>query len=121
MIKELIFAGKKYYEGTVPNYIGKVIKNGGSNAYTISSETRPHKIRMEKINWTDPEGTIVGVIADYKNTIYVSTGEIQTDSVQLWHRVNDILQNGGVLGSLLIHICQAFKRAFTRNEVIACL
>lgn len=95
MIKELIFSGKKYFEGQVPNYIGKVIKNGGSNAYAISSEGNLHKIRMEKVNWTEPEGTIVGVIADYKNTIYVSTGEFQTDSVKLWHRVNDILQNGG--------------------------
>ena len=120
MIKELIFAVKKYYEGTVPNYIGKVIKNGGSNAYTISSETRPHKIRMEKINWSEPEGTIVGVIADYKNTIYVSTGEIQTDSVTLWHRVNDILQNGGVSSSPLTHIWQAL-RAFTARKAVSAL
>lgn len=50
---------------------------------------------------------------------YLNERLTRYDDVQVPAR--EVIAFGGVLGSHLTHLCQAFKRAFTRNEVIACL
>lgn len=149
MIKELIFSGKKYYEGTMPNYVGKKIQGVKGTIANFTLISNAESIYFDTYFWKDfyDVSTLSASQVNGQKVLYQVTSTTnylhapnpsqvflgfilkhiydrsrhEYDDVMCWVKLNDILQNGGVLGSLLIHICQAFKRAFTRNEVIACL
>lgn len=118
MIKELIFSGKKYYEGTMPNYLGKTLTEVGSYTYAISTSGSPNHFQMKKIEWSTTKGKIVGVLMDYKNNIYVSTGERDTGLNELWHKVSDLIQNGGVSHSLLTHLYQGLRHLLDKKVAL---
>ena len=89
MIKELIFGSKKFYEGDMPNYIGKTI-------------IPPHKTMLGYDQFANYGGTygsfnygsgnreekIMGVAKDSrgKTAVLISAG---------WIYINELFQNGG--------------------------
>lgn len=149
MIKELIFSGKKYFEGQVPNYIGKTItfpekpclffsptaKAGeGDIALDVfmgdgdSAKVLPANSTAEVVSQMSGQVTMNGnyksAYAKFNNTyqtFVLLRGAKAFTNWDRWISLTELIQNGGVSSSPLTHIYQAFKRAFTRNEVIACL
>ena len=123
MIKELIFSGKKYYEGKMPYYVGKNFKSPTSpvTKYTTNTE------QVNYITLTNesliPKGPILAQAegeVEGKNEVFLMGG---TWFNYYWVTLRELLQNGGVSSSLLLsHIYQWLRRVFTsRNEVSACL
>lgn len=112
MIKELIFSGKKYFEGTMPSYFGKTVKkpSSGCKPYVYDSFwDQPD----EDWSLVYPEGKIIGE-ATTTDGKYLLT---RTSSY--WISLTELLQNGGVSSSPLTHLYQGLRSLF--KEVVACL
>ena len=133
MIKELIFSGKKYYEGKMPYYVGKNFKSPTSPVTKYTTNTEEANYITLTNESLIPKGPIVaqaegkvegetkgGVEVEGKNEVFLMGGTLFN---YYWVTLRELLQNGGVSSSLLLsHIYQWLRRVFTsRNEVRACL
>lgn len=110
MIKELIFSGKKFFEGEEPNYIGKTIKSPKNPiAYFISYNDG----YLDPSNHTMiPDGTVKGVVtSDFAGGTYITNGA-------WWYKLTDLIQNGGVSSSPLTHLYQSFRHLLDRKVAL---
>ena len=109
MIKELIFSGKKYYEGTVPNYIGKTITGVQSNiasfTYTPACDNnnvglnerfdRYGSFKSEFLNGIRIIGQAVLKNGDILLMIPADYGSPGSYAYSLFVKLADIVKNGG--------------------------
>lgn len=121
MIDELIFNNQRFLSQGRAKYIGKKLKLGkheNLNYYMEDGEDG----KLVPYHYADDTyfeySTVIGQREDANHKIYVLTYD---DRKQIWFKIDEFFANGGVLGSHLANLYQAFKRAFTRNEVIAWL
>lgn len=92
MIKELIFSGKKYFEGQTPNYIGKTIK------------TPRAEIDCGRMTSNDgwfanfsviPQGKVIGQMVNGQNIYLVAENTHLDSGDYAYFKLSDLIQNGG--------------------------
>lgn len=134
MIKELVFSGKKWFEGQVPNYIGKTITGVQSNiasfTYTPACDNnnvglderlnRSGSFKSEFLNGIRIIGQAVLENGDILLMIPADYGSLGSYASSLFVKLADIVKNGGVSSSPLAHIWQAL-RAFTARKAVNAL
>ena len=120
MIKELIFQDRKW----VQTYIGMTLYTGpdiSKMEYSLPSGWKSMAFTFRLTHSLNAKMLDETTNGD-KLYLQVKGNEAEMgDGGTIWIEYHQLLQNGGVLGSHLNHLYQAFKRAFTRKEVIACL
>lgn len=99
-IDHMIFNSKKWYEGLMPNYIGKSIINLSSkNIQTYYLDTTSGTMARDQVvhgaffNSKKVQGQLIEL-----NLIYVKI--IDANYQNPWIKLTDLLQNGGVSASL---------------------
>ena len=129
MIKELVFSGKKYFEGTEDSYIGKTItvpNNHGLTQFVYEGNVGggyggKYSLPLKKTKIVAETATMQCYDWDGKKLTdrWVSCGEKDDVNRTLWRRVGEIFEIGGVLASHLTHLYQALHRLFARKVVQA--
>lgn len=116
MIKELIFAGKRWVELT---YIGKTMYCSHNAMHIPAYNFVNGKMVFSRgdSDYSDYDGFTIKAQKVINGEYYFQSGGYADE----WVKLSDLKKNGGVSSSPLTHLYQAFKRAFTRNEVRACL
>lgn len=147
MIKELIFSGKKYYEGNQPNYIGKTIKGVNGTITNWSLDSTSASLTIRPFAWADDYREARSLTASqingkkilyqvFTHVSYLSTYERQqqtfvsftintpsyhdggNEDVACWVKLNDILKNGGVSSSPLTHLYQGLRHLLDRKVAL---
>ena len=118
MIKELIFSSKKYFEGQTPNYLGKTIsplptEHNKLKSYFSTGEDFELVPAGSYYYTVDRTLTISGQGFDHEGKTFLKVNR------GIWISFDELLQNGGVLGSHLNHLYQALHRLFARKVVQA--
>lgn len=117
MIKELIFCGKKYFEGTSPNYIGKKISISSDIANYPYEFYPTGGFSSVPVDNQPTEGTIEGQI-NYGGKTYVFIGTYYENGGEtFWYDVDQVkIQNGGV--KLLYRLCSRLHCLFRKAVIL---
>ena len=124
MIKELIFSGKKYFEGQTPNYIGKTLKGAGTNK--VEGATVDYDFRSNEAVWSSayreiPANSLNGrkiygqAIDDFNFVCVLMPYYYNGNTYMEWFRVSELTENGGVSHSPLIHLYQGLRHLLNRK------
>lgn len=121
MIDHLVFGQKDWFQDDdkryMKNYVGKKITKYAYATGDMLHSDGTFNPNQSAANCSVGD-TIIFQLDIGDGNIYVA---VDHQSRVQFFNLTQMLQNGGVLGSHLTHLYQAFKRAFTRNEMIACL
>lgn len=99
--KELIFNGKKFFEGQVPCYFGKKVKAPTKriNGYVFDGNAA-QRIGSDDSFMPEDGTTITGQAKNIgSNEVFLHTNL----SWEYWFTLTDLLQNGGVSASYMTH------------------
>lgn len=138
MIKELIFQKQKWYQGEVPNYVGKVLKmphnqsftytfdlgmsNGKNNGHDVKTlhATKIYDDQFPANLAYDVHPTIIGqILADNSVFLLVQNYENLLDSHHfVWIKLSEFLQNGGVSSSSLTHLYRGLRHLLNRKVAL---
>lgn len=112
--KELIFAGKKFFEGQVPSYIGKHIVGVKQGLMTYSVYLIPNNATFDKRVIPPSNSIIVAQFCNYlgHEGTYVDYIDGKDEYIV---KLDDILQNGGVSSSPLTHLYQGLRHLLNRK------
>lgn len=129
MIKELIFSDKKFYEGQVPNYIGKTV-------HGVKNEIQRYDLTYDRAQTSDYRNTfkpselngfkVVNQLFngahdtnDNYDKTFVTVFSGSFDSLKYSVKVDDIFANGGVSSSPLTHLYQGLRHLLNRKVALA--
>ena len=137
MIKELIFAGKKYFEGQVPNYIGKTLKmpkascctytfNLGKDSSLPKDDAKePQPIKIYDDLWPqdmsyDLTPKVIGQLEAQNSTFLLIPfyDHIFKHTHCVWIELSEYFQNGGVSSSPLTHLYQGLRHLLDRKVAL---
>lgn len=112
MIKELIFSGKKWFQGDMPNYIGKTVIAPKSDIGCWSQNLDNQFLSTQVAEfYSKPSGVVNGYVKEK------GTGNIYLH-IFSWFSLNELLQNGGVSSSPLTHLYQGLRHLLDRKVAL---
>ena len=137
MIKELIFQKQKWYQGEVPNYVGKTLKmpNGSCYTYTFNlgkgtprpedEAKEPQPIRIYDDLWPQDMGyeltpKVIGQL-ETGNSVFLLIpfyDHIFKHTHCVWIELSEYLQYGGVSSSPLTHLYQSLRHLLDRKVAL---
>ena len=137
MIKELIFQKQKWYQGEVPNYVGKTLKMPNGSCYTYTFNLGKHN-DLPKDEVKDPQVTrnyddlwpqdlsykltpkVIGQLEAQNSTFLLIPfyDHISNHTHCVWIKLSEYLQNGGVSSSLLTHLYQGLRHLLDRRVAL---
>lgn len=119
MIKELIFQKQKWYQGEVPNYIGKMIIQPRHiyNYWQLDNDGNFKKFSSGSTISSDyiPKGKVKGQWVDYSGNIYLIN---EGASFGMWFKLHDLIEYGGVSSSPLTNLYQGLRHLLDRKVAL---
>ena len=137
MIKELIFQKQKWYQGEVPNYVGKSLKMPNSSCYTYTFNLGKDS-SLPKDEVKDPQVTriyddlwpqdlsykltpkVIGQLEAQNSTFLLIPfyDHIFNHTHCVWIKLSEYLQYGGVSSSSLTHLYQGLRHLLNRKVAL---
>ena len=137
MIKELIFQKQKWYQGEVPNYVGKSLKMPNNSCYTYTFNLGKDS-SLPKDEVKDPQVTInyddlwpqdlsykltpkvIGQLEAQNSTFLLIPfyDHIFNHTHCVWIKLSEYLQNGGVSSSSLTNLYQGLRHLLNRKVAL---
>ena len=137
MIKELIFQKQKWYQGEVPNYVGKTLKMPNNSCYTYTfnlgkdSSLPKDEVKDPQvtINYDDPwpqdlsyklTPKVIGQLEAQNSTFLLIPfyDHIFKHTHCVWIELSEYFQNGGVSSSPLTHLYQGLRHLLDRKVAL---
>lgn len=113
-IDHMIFNSKKWYEGQMPNYIGKTIKAPSNYLDSYYSTPGQNKtVEKNGAGWKPQSGLKVLGQIELDNEVYILSGYPHDYN---WVKLNDLIKNGGVQSSLLNYLYHALTLLERREQ-----
>lgn len=94
VVDHMIYNNKKWFEGNVPNYIGKKISMSKDTANAPYEMFMPGSFNGVPVENQPTTGIVIAQYQD-KDTIYISLGT-HYDQYLFWYKTSDLkIENGG--------------------------